>query len=163
MPGRSIEDRRVANAPTVAMRFCFRDRDANRAKMTCYCAVGTADVYALGFALAEPITGLSNAVLDRVEFVWNYRLDSPETPGSESNVSRKILLLIINSDEEINAIVIPSPQDGVWETTGDYAGIRLDLASAGAIGFNAMLAAAGLRTDDDHELGTAITVGGLEL
>jgi hypothetical protein len=162
MPGRSIGDRRVADAPTVAIRFCFRDRDANRAKMTCYCAVGVADVYALGFALAEPITGLSNAVLDRVEFVWNYRIDSPGTPGSESDVSRKLLLLIINADEEINAIVIPSPGD-VWETTGDYAGIRLDLTSAGAIGFNAMLAAAGLRTDDDRELGTAITVGGLQL
>jgi hypothetical protein len=70
--------------------------------------------------------------------------------------------LMTNEDGEINGMIVPSPND-LWETTGSYAGIRLDLMSAGALAWIDMLAALDLRTQDNRQLGTILAAGGLAL
>jgi len=105
---------------------------------------------------------LSDALLHKIVLTWRYTIDSPAEAPVETDLSRKILMLITNDDQEVNGIVIPSPADN-WESTGSYAGIRLDLASSSAIQFAAMLLTMDLRTDDNHAVGTILAAGGLEL
>lgn len=105
---------------------------------------------------------ISNALLYKIDLTWRYTVDSPPDPAFDSTNQRKILLLITNADEEINGIVLPSPADN-WEALGEYAGIRLDLASAGAVAFSAMLLTFDLRTEDNRALGTTLAAGGLEI
>lgn len=154
----------MANAPVVAIGITFRDRDGNRAKATCYCAFAlpVGEVWILAFRIAARMEAISNALLDKIDLTWRYTVDSPPAPALDSTNQRKILLLITNDDEEINAVVIPSPANN-WDALGDYAGIRLDLASAGAVAFSALLLTADLRTEDNRALGTVLAAGGLEL
>lgn len=117
----------------------------------------------LAIAIADRIAALSNAILFKIELVWRYTIEPPWFPAEGSTIERKILMLMTNEDEEINGIMIPSPADSIWETVGSYAGIRLDLDSAGAVGFANMLLAVDLRTDDNRQLGTVLAAGGLAL
>lgn len=105
---------------------------------------------------------ISNGLLTKIDLTWRFTVDSPLLADASADMERRILLLITNEDEEINGIVIPSPADN-WETTGTYAGIRLDLASAGALGFAAMLLTEDLRTDDNRAVGTILAAGGLAI
>jgi hypothetical protein len=154
----------VANSPVIVIGLSFRDRDGNQAKSTLYCAWATpiADVWALAYAVGDRMMAISDALLFKIDLLYRYTIDDPPEAAIESNIQRKILMLITNSDDEINGIVIPSPGD-VFEVAGSYAGIRLDLASAGAIGFADMLLLVDLRTDDNRELGTTLAAGGLAL
>lgn len=154
----------MANARTVAIGLSFADREGNRAKATCYCAFALPedDVWSLAFFVADKMQAISNGVLSKIELVWRYTIDDPGTPAEESDVARKILMLMTNEDGEVNGIVIPSPGD-IWETTGSYAGIRLDLAGAGALGWADMLLVMDLRTEDNRAVGTVLTAGGLML
>jgi hypothetical protein len=154
-----------ASAPVIAIGILFRDRDDNRAKATCYCAVGTsqADAWMLALAIAERMTAVSDALIAQVELTWRYRPDSIGTPADTSDVSRKILMLVVNADDEINGLIIPSPQAAIWEAIGSYAGIRLDLLSAGAVGFSGMLLAVDFRTEDGRIFGADLRTGGLAI
>ncbi len=105
---------------------------------------------------------ISNGLVVKIDLTWRYRVDSPPLASVDADLSRKILLLVTNEDDEINGIVIPSPADN-WETTGPYAGIRLDLASTGAIDFATMLTIIDLRTDDNRAVGTVLAAGGLAI
>jgi len=105
---------------------------------------------------------LSNGLLVKIDLTWRYTVDSPADADASADLSRKILMLVVNADDEINGLVIPSPRD-LWETTGAYAGIRLDLTSAGALGFVALLESMDMRTDDNRALGTILAAGGLAI
>jgi hypothetical protein len=148
----------------VAIGFSYRDRDGNKAKATCYCnaAISVAAIWNLAYFIAGKMQNLSNALLIKIELTWHYRADTVIEPPFDSTNERKILLLMLNSDDEINGMVVPSPIDN-WESTGAYAGIRLDLASAGALGWVAMLESIDLRTDDNRPVGTILAAGGLAL
>lgn len=152
----------MASSPVVKIGLTFRDRDSNSAKVTFYCAFATpiADAMIAAAAMADRVGAMSDAIIVRIELAYRWTVDSPATPADSSNIERKLLLLMVNSDDEINGMIIPSPADN-WETTGSYAGIRLDLASAGALQWSAMLAAIDLRTQDDRQLGAVLAAGGL--
>lgn len=152
----------MASSPVVKIGFTFRDRDHNAAKMTIYSrfAVPIADVWTMANAMAGAAGALSDGVLEAIELTYRWTIDDPGIPADSSNIERKILMLMINSDDEINGIIVPSPGD-IWESTGSYAGIRLDLASDAAAGWVAMLEAVDFRTRDGHLLGTVLAAGGL--
>ena len=116
----------------------------------------------LAIAIGDRMQALSDALLFKIELTWRHTIDSPAAPALDSTIARKILILVTNADGDINGLVVPSPADN-WETIGSYAGIRLDLASAGAVGFADLLLAVELRTDDDRAFGTILSVGGLAL
>jgi hypothetical protein len=103
---------------------------------------------------------MSDAVITGIDIAYRWTVDDPGTPAESSNIERKILMLMINADEDINGMIVPSPRDN-WEPTGNYAGIRLDLASAGALAWIDMLQALDLRTPDDRQLGQLLAAGGL--
>jgi hypothetical protein len=103
---------------------------------------------------------LSDAVITGIDIAYRWTVDDPGTPAESSSIERKLLMLMTNEDEEINGMIVPSPSDN-WEPTGNYAGIRLDLASAGALAWSDMLLALDLRTPDDRQLGTVLAAGGL--
>lgn len=117
----------------------------------------------LALGIADRISAVSDARIIKVELTWRYRPDSPGTPADSSDVSRKILMLVTNPDDEINGLIIPSPQAAIWEALGPYAGIRLDLLSAGAVGFVGLLTAVDLRTEDGRIFGTTLAAGGLAI
>lgn len=152
----------MANSPVVKIGLTFRDRDRNTAKMTIYSrfAVPMADVWTMAIAMASAAGALSDALIVSIELAYRFTVDAPRAPADTSNIERKLLLLMLNSDDEINGMIVPSPADN-WESTGSYAGIRLDLASAGALQWSAMLAALDLRTQDDRQLGIVLAAGGL--
>lgn len=122
-----------------------------------------ADVWSFALALGELARSVSSAELIQIELRWRHTIDSPALAPIETDLSRKILLLVTNEDDEINALTIQSPRDELWEISGNYAGIRLDLASAGALAFVEMLEAMLLRTKDDREFGITLVAGGLAL
>lgn len=154
----------VVKAPTIAIAISFNDRDGNRAKATCYCPVTASEenAWLLAMTIADRMQAFSDGVLFKVELTWKYRVEPTPTPPEDSTVERKLLLLVTNEDEEINGMIVPSPGD-VFESTGAYAGIRLDLASAGAIGFADMLLVVDLQTSDDRSVGTTLAAGGLAI
>jgi hypothetical protein len=143
----------------------FLDRDGNDATMTFYCAfaVPIEDAVASAIAIADGLAMLSDAVITRVSLSWRATIDDPAMPAESSDISRKLLMLITNPDDEINAVIIPSPDADIFETTGSYAGIRLDLTHAGALAFADMLTTMEFRTDDNRQLGTDLVAGGLAL
>jgi hypothetical protein len=155
----------VASAPVIAIGIYFRDRGYNRAKATCYCAVGIsqAQAWTLALAIAARMSEVSDATMTKVDLVWRYSVDSAGTPAESSDISRKILMLVVNPDDEINGLIIPSPQAAIWEAIGPYAGIRLDLLSAGAVGFSGMLLAVDFRTEDGRIFGSDLQAGGLAI
>lgn len=152
----------MASSPVVKIGFTFRDRDHNAAKMTIYSrfVVPIADVWTMALAMASAAGALSDATLEAIELIYRWTIDDPGLPADSSSIERKILMLMINADDEINGIIIPSPGD-VWESTGSYAGIRLDLLGAPALGWVAMLGDVDFRTKDGHLLGTVLAAGGL--
>jgi hypothetical protein len=117
----------------------------------------------LAIAIADRMAALSNAVLTKIELVWRWTIDDPATPADSSDISRKILMLVTNDAGDINGMIIPSPSAAIWETIGPYAGIRLDLLTAAAVGFAEMLLAVDLRTATNDAFGTTLVTGGLAL
>lgn len=105
---------------------------------------------------------LSNGILSKIDLTWRYTVDDLAEADASADLQRKILMLMTNEDEQINGIVIPSPRD-IWESSGAYVGIRLDLASAGAVEFAAMLLTMNLRTNDNRAVGTVLAAGGLAI
>lgn len=154
----------MANAPVVVIGITFSDRDTNRAKNTFYTAwtLTIADVWALAEHLASALEAISDAALYKIEVVYRWRADDPPDAPDSSSVERKVLLLITNDDAEINGIIIPSPID-LFETTGAYAGVRIDLLNPGIVAFQDMLGTLDFRTDDDRQLGQVVAAGGLTL
>lgn len=154
----------MANSPVVKIGLTFSDRDSNSAKMTCYCAFATsiADAWAFAFVVADRASAMSDAVITGIDIAYRWTIDDPAAPGDSSSIERKILMLMVNSDDEINGMIVPSPKAELWETTGSYAGIRLDLAGDGALAWIDMLAALDLLTVDGRLLGSLV-VGGLAL
>jgi hypothetical protein len=154
----------VANSPVVVIGVTFRDRDSNRAKITFYTpwTLTIADVWSLANTLASAAESISDAQLYKIELLYRWRADEPPEAPESSDVERKLLLLITNDAGDINGLIIPSPSD-VWELTGSYAGIRVDLVNAAIVLFAEALAALDYRTDDDRALGQVVAAGGLAL
>ena len=155
----------MANAPVVTIGITFRDRDGNRAKLTCYApwSFAVADLWTLAESLAARMQAISDALLCKIELLWRFKPDEIGEAFETSNVERKLLLLIQNENDEINAIIFPSVLTVLFETSGVYAGIRADLALPAFTIFQALLEAHNFRTVDNRPLGTAIAAGGLSL
>lgn len=154
----------MANSPVVVIGITYRDRDGNRAKITFYTAwnLTIADVWALANNLASAASSISNALLYKIEILYRWRADDPPLAAESSDVERKVLLLITNDADEINGIIIPSPIE-LWELTGSYAGIRVDLLHPAILAFQDALAELDYRTDDDRQFGQVVAAGGLAL
>ena len=121
-----------------------------------------ADVWTLAYTLADAVSDLSDGVLAEISILYRWRDYTPTEAPESSDVERKVLFLITNLDGDINGVIIPSPIE-IWEITGSYAGIRVDLLHASVVALQEALEAQDYRTDDNRQLGTMITAGGLAL
>lgn len=154
----------MANAPIVEIGITFRDRDGAKGRMTFSTPwnLTIADIWLLANRLADRASALSNAPLYRIDLLYRWRPDDqPEAPAS-SDVSRKLLLLITNAQQEINGMIIPSTRD-VFESTGSYAGIRADLLHPAIVQFGELLLSIPFQTEDGRDLGATIAAAGLTL
>lgn len=115
-------------AASLAVEFTFRDRDAGEARLTIRfpfnTPLGTLNSAAL--LLASRLSAISDAALVRYNFRWKVDNDAPSSPGLQSNVGRYLVLYYSNGID-IDYIAIPSGDESLLETSGDFAGIRLDL------------------------------------
>lgn len=154
----------MGNAPTAAIKLTFLDRDQNEAQVNFYVPYSTTveQAWAVADAIAARVQVLSNALLWRIQLVWKWTADMPGPADVDSNVRRALLLLVQASDERINALLVPSPRDSVFEIDGRYAGVRVDLDNAAVSGFVSVLELP-LLTPDGGAFGTDIITGGLSL
>lgn len=121
-----------------------------------------ADVWTLAYTLSDAISAISDGVIAEITILYRWRDYTPAEAPSSSNVERKVLFLVTNLDGDINGVIIPSPID-IWEITGSYAGIRVDLLHASVIALQEALEAQDYRTNDDRQLGQVVAAGGLAL
>lgn len=119
---------------TLAMEFTFIDRDGGSARLTMRLPFSTTYEQANSIAslFIPHLTSLSDAALVRYQFRWNYREDSPDAPGIQSNVGY-YLCLYYSNDVDTEPVFIPSPNPAFLEAAGSFAGIRLDMANPSVV------------------------------
>lgn len=106
----------------------FEDRDLNRRRCTTRVqglgSIGELVAFANSFATAAQ--GLSNARVV-AGFLTTKWPTTQRAAAADSSVQRKLLFLTRQEGppEEFGSIVVSSPGVIPWETTGDYAGVRL--------------------------------------
>lgn len=154
----------MADSPVIAIGLTYRDRGGNRAKCTTYCAWATpiAAVWDLANAFRSAIAPLTSAQLVKIEITYRHTIDDQADDQADADLERRVLFLVENADGMINAVLIPAPRE-MWEISGPYAGIRVDLLSTSAIAFVELIQAIELRTRDGGDFGNNLVVGGLAL
>lgn len=111
--------------------FDWRDNNANKSKTRLHlpASASLADFVTLANAYQTVVSAISNApivgakVYTRVETLVN----NPASPTS--NVYDR-LLIIYREDSTRGTITIPSPLPSLFESTGPWQGIRLDLENS---------------------------------
>lgn len=113
---------------TAKTRLVFRDRDGQEASTHIYLpfAYTLDQIFAFVNAAIPRYLAVSNAIIVRVEVVyeWYYRNLPEAEEGSDS--TRTLLLFYRNENGTIDVLSIVSPRNTIYETTGPYAGIRID-------------------------------------
>jgi len=116
--------------PTMALEWHAADRDKGRALTTMRLpfAVSPADADSVTDELHSVIQPIINCTITRVGWRWIFRNDDTET--AESGSTTQILLaLFYRNGDRYDAIYLPAPNPDFWETTGPYAGVRLDMSN----------------------------------
>lgn len=145
------------------VNFGFTDRDANKAQSTFWLSYDTPISDALDYAeqWMSNANAISNGVIYKFEMVWKYIVDDAPAAGIYSDTRRGLLVLVENSDGDLSGLRIPSPKLDLFETSGKYAGIRLDKTHPDVINFATLIAATNFRTADNREFGHTLINGGL--
>jgi len=116
--------------PTMALEWHATDRDEGRALTTMRLpfAVSTADADSVTTELHAVMSPLLNCVITRVGWRWIFRNDDTEPAETGSN-TQVLLALFYRNGERYDAFYLPAPNPDYFETTGPYAGIRLDMSN----------------------------------
>jgi hypothetical protein len=144
------------------IQFWWKDRDGNEGAIQWYVPSSVAYTDVLGDAIAVAIPrmqALTDAVFQRVVIEYKSSLFSPAEPPEGSTIRRKALLIFQNADEELDALTILSPVSSLYETTGPYAGIRVDPTQL--VDLVDMLSSIAFRTKDDRQFGSIFVAGSL--
>jgi hypothetical protein len=156
----------MPHAPTMRVAFTFSDRDGNTGDLHLYLPFSTTETEA--FACAEAMLpylhAISNAVVTRITLQYTATIESSTTPAAQSDIHRKLLLFVGNG-ENIEALTILSPDLDLFETTGPYAGIRVDMQSSLIAAFTNSYStwAIPFCTEDGDVIGPTLIMGGLSL
>lgn len=113
--------------PTVKVEWLLIDRDKRRAQMIMHLPfVLTVAQLATFISTMHPlITALVDCTIYRVNY--RYQLNETDTtPAVIGSNSRYLLALFYSNPDRFEALYIPSPIQDYLETTGLYAGTRLD-------------------------------------
>jgi hypothetical protein len=144
------------------LQFYFADRDGNRGALQWYIpsSLDPDTVLASAIAIALPrIQACSDSVFDHVTLEYRSLPGASSLPGATSNMRRKALLIFRNADSELDALSIPSPVDSLFESSGIYAGMRVDAGQLADL--VDMLDSILFRTKDDRPFGSLFIAGSL--
>lgn len=122
------------------VRFIFRDNDGNEASIHLYVPVALSTEQVVSFLnVAGPkLQNLSNASLVSAKVFYNYTFDSPQ-PAQLGSDCTSYAVLFYRNEDIYDAIYIPSPEASLFESEGEYSGIRVDAYAPAVVSFNAAL------------------------
>jgi hypothetical protein len=144
------------------LQFWFMDRDGNMGAVQWYIpsSLDPESVLENAIALALPrIQACVDSAFDHVVVEYRSSPGASSSPGATSNIHRKALLIFSNADSELDALSIPSPVATLYETSGIYAGMRVDAGQLADL-VN-MLDSILFRTKDDRPFGSVFVAGSL--
>lgn len=151
---------------TMAVRLSFVDRDANEGTLTIYVpsSLSTSDVIAFLNAYYSTFQDLSSASLVSARIYKRTVFDSPNQSQIGSDCTSFAVFYYRNGDI-YEALYVPSPKGEIFESNGEYQGIRLDALATAVLSFNAALLdfPQGLATQDGEPFPQEYVVGGLVL
>lgn len=87
------------------------------------------EVYSRAMQIHARIAPLSSAVLTEVKVQYGIAESDPGMPVS-GIPAQEALVLFYRNGEDYDAVYVPGPLPQLWETVGDYAGIRLDMGNS---------------------------------
>lgn len=110
---------------SVSLRF--EDRDGNHSSTMLWFPFGlpTASIKAAMDIIIPKINAISDAYIASWQIRWSLEDDSPSSAGSDSELNRK-MVLYYSKDGIFDRLIVPSARLDLMETTGTYAGVRLD-------------------------------------
>lgn len=115
---------------TAVGEMVWRDRGGNSAKLTVRFpfSIGRDTAFSSLTAIANAAQAISDAAIERITLRYNYHEDGPIAPGILSDVGY-YLCLYYSNDVDTEPVFVPSPRTSILETSGSFAGIRLDMAN----------------------------------
>src|SRR5689334_549667 len=124
----------MQHAATAAAELTYADSGGRTAKVTTRLPFTTPfdTAYSRALAIASAIAPLTLAKLSSIVIRYVWQEEAPVAPDALSNVGY-YLCLYYSNDVDTEPIFIPSPNPAVLETTGSFAGIRLDLANPAVV------------------------------
>lgn len=156
----------LAPNSVVYTELWLADRDRREAKIR-FClpfAISLPNAVAVRNLQIANIAQLTDAIVSRTMFSWVWTDPTPPSAGILSDTKRSGLLYYRNS-ERWEMFRIPSPKGGLFETTGPYAGIRLDRTNP-AVEASLQALSTGLTqtvTPEGNEWPDEFIVGGLAI
>jgi hypothetical protein len=151
---------------TCVAEFTFRDNGKGSARLQLRFPFSTSydTMNSIASLFASRLSAISDALLVGYRFRWNWKEDAPDAPGILSNVGYYLCLYYSNG-VDYEPVFIPSPNQEYLETTGSFAGIRLDLSNPAVVSLADALTTALLGTVDPNggEWGRVLVVGGRTL
>lgn len=115
---------------TLRVVYNFRDRDNRKGstsiRLPFSVTIATALSYAISFSI--PLSNMSDAVLVSIDIFYGFEDTDAVTPLSGATVDTKVSLFYSEGDI-YEAITIPAPKGEIFETEGQYQGIRVDVNS----------------------------------
>lgn len=117
--------------------------------------------YPAALNIIQAAAALSDAALQSVTLRYEARDTNHPPPATDSNVGFYLALYYSNETDTI-AIWLPSPDNSLLETSGDFAGIRLDMGNPLVVAAtDALTIALGATVSADMEVfGRSFVVGG---
>lgn len=122
------------NAPVAQVAFTLVDKEGNKGTITLYCSFSLSGAALLELLnlLASLIQPLSNAAITTVTVSYKVLLETYSTSLGLPDLTSRVLLFYREGDT-YEAIGIPAPKADLFETAGQYAGIRVDPFSMGMV------------------------------
>ena len=149
--------------PTMALEWHAADKGKGRALTTMRLpfSISEADADSVTTVLHAAMVPLINCVITRVGWRW-IRNNSDTDPAEIGSNTQVLLALFYRNGEHWEALYLPSPKPEFLETSGPYAGIRLDMSNPDVVtAIEALSAAlADVVTPEGDAFPTDFVVGG---
>jgi hypothetical protein len=152
---------------TVKIRLIFRDRGRNEASTHLYLPFSSTvdDVFDFVNAAIPRYNAVSNALIAKVVAEYEFYYTNLSEPSPQSDNTKVLLIFYRNEQGLVERISIPSPKSDLFETSGDYAGIRIDTESSGILYWEEMTlnGYVELLTKDGIVIGPEVLTGGIAI
>lgn len=116
------------------------------------------------YAAVPVMHAISDARVTRISIKYTHVIDAQLDPPVGTDIQRKLLLLL-GDGTYFEAILLYAPKTSILESTGPYAGIRLDMSSPAVQAFAEDFPTwtIHLLTEDAEPIGPELVTGGLAL